>query len=140
MTALRVYVAGASAEVDMVATFIGRLREAGVVITYDWTADVLTSRARGVRDEDLTPGVRQACATADLQGVAQADVMWLLTPANASTGAWTELGFAIGTGTPLIISGEQARRSIFTEGRHCVATHEDALRHLLDRQRALAQG
>lgn len=38
----------------------------------------------------------------------------LLVPNNTSTGAWTELGYALGIGKPIIISGN-AERSIFAD-------------------------
>lgn len=135
MTALRVYVAGASAEVDMCAEFIERLRDTDVEITHDWTMSV---RANGGAAEASMPTVdRMAMATADFAGVAAADVLWILVPACTTIGAWVELGYAKGLGIPIIASGEHSRRTIFTEFCRRFATHEEALRHLVERNATL---
>jgi hypothetical protein len=58
MSVLRVYVAGASAEVEMVARYIERLRDAGAVVTHDWTPSV---RANGGAADARIPQVVTCC-------------------------------------------------------------------------------
>lgn len=128
MSALRIYVAGASAEVDMVAGYIGRLRNAGAVITHDWTPSVRGSC--GAADVDMSAGLRMSLVSGDLAGIAAADVMWLLVPEATTIGAWVELGYARGLGIPVHVSGPRSRCTIFTE--FCVhhETHGAAFAHL----------
>lgn len=134
MTALRIYVAGASAEVDMCAEFIGRLRDAGAVITHDWTPSVLAYR--GMADEAMSEVVRMSSVSADLAGVGMAELLWMLVPEGATIGAWVELGYARGRGIPVHVSGPHSRRTIFTEFCTHHEAHEDAFRYLADRATA----
>ena len=134
MSALRIYVAGASVEVDLCAEYIGRLRDVGAVITHDWTPSV---RANGGAAEASIPQAdRMTMVINDLAGVAAADAMWLLVPEWQTIGAWVELGYARGGRIPVHVSGPHSRRTIFTE--FCVhhETHEDAFRHFAARARA----
>jgi hypothetical protein len=88
-----IYVAGASAQIELNEKFRDKLREAGWIITFDWAAKV---REVGNASPD-DPEIRREAALADLKGVADADVLWLLQPdpTSTSTGAWVELGAAI---------------------------------------------
>lgn len=103
---LRVYVAGGSSEVELVARYIAALRAAGVEITYDWTADVLLWRAAG--SPQLTAEQRAAHARADLDGIERADLMWWILPSAKSEGAALEVGVAIGSGKRIMVSGSVA--------------------------------
>lgn len=129
----RVYVAGASAEVDMVAAYAVALRGNGWQTTYDWTIDVLAARQSGEADADLSGFRRQQLARLDIRGVRDADVVWLLVPPpGRSAGAWLELGYAFGIGRPTVVSGEW-RRSIFTEMANLrYDTHGEAFAFLKD--------
>lgn len=141
MSALRVYAAGASGEVHMVAGYIERLRDADVVVTYDWTSDVKAAIEAGKVDASMTDVERMSYASHDFAAIAQADILWLLVPAGATIGAWAELGFACGTGTPVIASGPDVRRTIFTSLCRCFDSHEEAFRQLVERNAArLSEG
>lgn len=101
--------------------WIDRLREEGFVITHDWTVDDVACTP--LTDADLPPGEREKRATDDLNGVAAADVFWLLAPIEAS-GAWTEFGYALAYRRWLkpclakhllvLVSGPTYQRTIFT--------------------------
>lgn len=116
---MKVYVAGASKEPDRVSAAMRWLRNAGHTITLDWLAAI---EKAGAANEGLSDEDRRYYAAEDLAAVAEADVIWLLAPENASTGAWVELGYAIAirdcddksAGAPLIVvSGPARMRCIF---------------------------
>lgn len=134
MSALRVYVAGASVEVDMCAEFIGRLRVAGAVITHDWTSSVRANG--GAADASMPRAHRAAMVVEDFAGIAAADVVWVLVPEAQTIGAWVELGYARGLRKRVHVSGPHSRRTIFTEFCAHHETHEDAFRHFAERARA----
>lgn len=109
-----IYLAGASAEVDMVADYMARLRVHGIEIAHDWTLSVIANRALGKPDSELTHEERLRHAIADFDGVAQSDILWLLTPVGPSTGAFAEFGIALARGIKIVCSGTW-KRCIFTE-------------------------
>jgi nucleoside 2-deoxyribosyltransferase len=128
---MKVYVAGASAERGEVSKYMQLLRDAGITVTLDWVA-IIDGEDGGVSNEGLSTERRRELAKADLQGVADADIVWLIVPNNFSAGAWVELGYAFGLGKSVIASGNY-ERSIFTS--HCVVefrSHDDALAWLID--------
>jgi hypothetical protein len=88
-----IYVAGASAQIEKIETLMDKLQVSGWTITFDWTVPV---REVGNASPD-DPEIRRSAALADLQGVADANVVWLVQPdaTSTSTGAWVELGAAI---------------------------------------------
>lgn len=95
----RVYVAGGSSErLTIVRPMLDRLRAAGVTITHDWTT------CPGF-DRESTRLEQCRWATEDFEGVYNADLLWLICPAEKSEGAHAELGYAIARRTPVIVSG-----------------------------------
>lgn len=82
---------------------------AGCVITLDWLAEV---EAAGVSDDGLNDCDRRRYARADLDAIDRADVVWLLA-APYGRGSWVELGYALSRQKRVIVSGPEARRSIF---------------------------
>jgi hypothetical protein len=88
-----IYVAGASAQIELIELYMDKLRVAGWTITFDWAVKV---REVGNASPD-DPKIRREAALADLEGVLAARVMWLVQPdaTSTSTGAWVELGSAI---------------------------------------------
>lgn len=89
-----VYCAGASKELDRCTRWIQALQREGIHVTYDWTVSVAKFGSAGAELKDYE---KRAFARADLRGVEEASVLWLLAPAptSTSTGAWIELGFAL---------------------------------------------
>lgn len=126
---MKAYLCGAFSERARVKAMMSRLREAGIEISFDWTADP----PPGVTcDADLTAEQRSTYARADLRGVELADVVWLLAPESTSRGAWVEFGYALAVQAITIVSGPAWRSSIFTEvANHTFESDEEALSHLV---------
>ncbi len=82
MSALTIYVAGASADREAIAGYMAQLRAAGWHVTYDWPAEPEAMR-----------GSHEA-AMADVSGVARARVFWYVAPEAKSEGSHFELGLA----------------------------------------------
>jgi hypothetical protein len=117
---LHVYVAGAwSEQMTRAKPAMSALRKAGIVVTHDWTlpgeAD-LTVRPEKT-EQTLSAHQRRGYALADLRGVRQADLVWLVVPPREAYGAgcFFEAGAALVLGIPLFVSGPEWRRSIFCE-------------------------
>lgn len=127
----RIYLTGASSEAGACAVAMQRLRDAGHVVTFDWTLSVLANQAAGRTDVDLPDHDRRRFAREDLEGILDADTVWLRAPASGtSRGCWVELGAALVSQAVLIVSGDD-RASIFTSlANMTFATHDDALRRL----------
>lgn len=111
----KVYVAGASSEIERCRKWIQRLGKEGIPITYDWTKSVeeFGSAGSGLRAHQL-----RMFARFDLQGVQDADLLWLLAPIEGKTiGAWIEFGYALSTrvsGVPnILVSPPISEKVIF---------------------------
>jgi hypothetical protein len=85
VSALTIYVAGASADREAIAGYLVQLRAAGWHVTYDWTTDP------GWTDPTHP---RLTSAMADVSGVARARVFWYVAPEAKSEGSHFELGLA----------------------------------------------
>jgi hypothetical protein len=94
MSGKNIYVAGPSSQIRDIEVYMAALRDAGWTITFDWTAAV--RNAGGIASPE-DPKVRRDAALADLDGVAKAQVLWLVQPdaTSTSTGAWVEFGSAL---------------------------------------------
>lgn len=94
---MKIYIAGASAELETVQKYMQRVREAGWTVTHDWTAQVAESRSAGIDDTNITDEEAAEHATDDLvKGVTAADLLWLIVPPKGrSAGSWVEYGFAL---------------------------------------------
>jgi hypothetical protein len=143
---MKIYMAGASKEVDQCAAAIAALREMGYEVDLDWTKSVIEYRAKGVSDVHLSEDERIKFAQEDIDAAVDADIFWLRTPQNASLGAWVELGAAIHAAQcgdrsrTIVVSGDH-RRSIFTSLANVFCdTHEDALEYLRSRAQRGAGG
>lgn len=137
---MKIYVAGASKEIDLIEKLIARLKKAGHQITHDWTVDV---RCEGGGSPD-NPNVRRNCALKDLAAVRDAQIFWLVKPAetSTSTGAWVELGAALVTkweraardeGRRYLIASGTSEKCIFADlVDHSFVDHVQALEHILE--------
>lgn len=131
---MMIYVAGASRELDRVEAFITVARLRGHELTHDWTVPVRASRIAGKTDADHTDEEAAAYASEDLQGIVTADAFVLLAPAEGGSGAWAELGFALGSFRgPILVAGEHCRRSVFTRLAHATCLTDDAALMVLDK-------
>ena len=122
---MRFYVAAASEEIALAEDVIAELRAIGHAIAFDWPAHI---RAMNAADRDLSQTVREASARADLDAVGTCDAFWLLVPEGRSSGAWLELGYALGRKTrPLILVSGDWQRTIFAElADRRFPTHDEA--------------
>lgn len=110
---MRIYLAGATAELDQCAHYRDRLREIGHEITHDWISQVRDTIGP---DHELSHETRHACALDDMRGVLRADLVWILAPqpTNVSCGCWVELGMALAASSTIVVSGPW-KRCIFAD-------------------------
>jgi len=125
---VRVYLAGASAEVDVCEWYRDRLLASGVEIVHNWMASVRANPER--RDNEVPRRDRKRIAATCANHVASADVFWLLVPREPTIGAWVELGIAFGSARPAIVaSGPWA--TIFMDLTDRFTEHEHAFEHIV---------
>lgn len=127
---LRVYIAGASAEVDLCERYRDRLHAHGIDV-HDWMSRVRTNPHR--HDRAIPEAERRRIAAQNANAVAIADVFWLLVPETPTIGAWVELGIAFGSARPaVLVSGPFALRSIFADLADGFTEHEHAFDHVVE--------
>jgi hypothetical protein len=132
---MKVYVAGASSEIERAEKWIAALRATGVEVTSTWPEII---RKVGVANPMTAPREqRQIWSAQDLSEVSHAEVFWFLLPEGVPTaGAYTEFGYAMFLGAAarearecgisgappfwIIVSGKET--SIFT----ALADHYDS--------------
>lgn len=130
---MRVYVIGASAELDRAERVIAALRERGFVITADWPADVRRARAAGLAsDAEVPHDIAREIADANVHAIETADVVVALSPPGPSTGYGADLMAALllyamrGRPTHIVLSG--AHGTVYDRHAHArFATDEDAI-------------
>lgn len=112
-TRLRVYLAGASRELDRVTRMALALEAAGTVeITHKWWSAVMK---HGVgTDAGLERSEQAKYAREDLDAVRRANCAWILWPEAPSSGALIEFGFALAKKIPCVVTGWKAHECIFT--------------------------
>lgn len=103
----RVYVGGASSEIERVEAFIKRVRAAGHRVTFDWAQDIRSSGKPA--NVGMTHEERFAAWQACMEGVESADEVVILAPRSGRTtkGAWGEMGIAIARGAVPIYVGHE---------------------------------
>jgi hypothetical protein len=122
---MKIYLAGASKELDTCKNYIEQLKLLGHTITHDWTKEVEANLDANPREASLED--MRKWSDNDFQGVYFANFVWLLVPNNNSAGCWIEYGYALGIGRNVIVSGDW-RKSIFSSMSYKrYATHELAL-------------
>ena len=124
---MKIYLSGASAEHDLCADYMARLRCAGFDVAVDWCADV---RAHGVgnpTDQELAATL----AKRDLAGIPTAAVFWLLVPDAKSIGCWIECGYALAHGIHIIVSGDWEATIFSSLATHRFGDHESAFGHIV---------
>ena len=126
---MRIYIAGASKELDRVKSAYAIARELGFELTYDWVAEV--EAHNGVTNEGLDDGERRRLSTKEVYAVVLADVFWLLCPQGVGVGAFVELGVAVAAqrlayDRHIIVASGPTRRTIFgAQADFEVPTDED---------------
>jgi hypothetical protein len=126
---LKVYVAGASREIERAKRMMAAVQHHGMVVAYDWPARI---EEAGSANEGLTAAVSKAASLEALGGVASSHVFWFLLPNDTTIGAYVELGYFLGIGKGIAIgSGGAHGVSIFTATFHVTFdTDEQALEWL----------
>lgn len=125
-TSLRVYVGGASSEIDRVEAFIKRVRAAGHRITFDWAQDIRSSGKPA--NVGMTHTQRFNAWNACMHGVETADAVVILTPRDGRTtkGAWGEMAIYIAQGGVPIYVGN-VDDTVMTAMCHVVDDDDAAL-------------
>jgi len=123
----KLYVAGASKEIDMIEMYIKQLEESHINITHNWCKVIRSKVDRVLSNEELIE-----CALEDLRGVDVADGLWLMIPGSTSIGCYVELGYAIAIKRQIIISGKIFPNNIFCMDKrfHRFETHKQALDYI----------
>ena len=107
---------------DLVADYIRRLRDLGYTITHDWVSVI---RAVGdANPRQATLRQRTKWSAEDMRGIEAAHMVWALLPVKPSFGCAFEIGYAIGHGVDIIVSGDW-RASIFTAHANAVFNEHD---------------
>jgi len=93
---MKIYVAGKFTSPLEIHAVQANCQNNGHTITYDWTTNHIPLNS----DLDTVRRLRRIAATADLEGVNQADIVLALfaDPSYAYRGTFTELGFALAQG------------------------------------------
>lgn len=124
---LRVYVAASSRELERAKWAMAQIRAMGHEISHDWVRCV--EEEGEANPSAATLDQCEKWAWDDLEGVENADVIWLLMPDAGGFGAGVELGYAIGMDREIrIVASGPTRCSIFTAlADACYPNDEDAL-------------
>ena len=110
---LRIYLAGASRELDRVLPMVERLERSGLVVLHSRWWDAVQAHGVG-NDHALTREQQAGYADADLEGVRDAELVWVLWPEARSVGAALEYGFALASCIHTVVTGPTAHECIFT--------------------------
>lgn len=133
-----IYLAASSAEMDRVRAVVAMVEEynktakpaAKIELAARWW-DVISARG-DANPVDAPFHERLKYANDDLDGVRQAEVLWLLFPGigRNSIGCFWEAGVADERGTEIVISGPGQERSIFTARGSSYAEDASAFEYL----------
>ena len=141
---MKIYIAGASAELARCKEAITIAREAGLEITQDWTL-VVEMAASLTPEAASDPAFLKRCAAEDMQGIEAADVFWLLLPEAESQGALFEFGYAVrergqrytdddlDRALEILISGPRVKTVLWTQADRKFTSDAEALAYILDR-------
>ena len=135
----RVYVAGASAQLQRARRAMGWVREAPeLTLAHDWTAQVQADREAGKQDADLLQVQQCARAFEDFAAIRESDIFWALVPQPdvRTTGLWVELGWALRArdgNQPIraVCSGDSCRKRLFVAASDAMfSTDSSAFSHI----------
>jgi hypothetical protein len=137
---MKVYVAGASSEIERAEKWMAALHEAGIEVTSTWPE--IIRKVGAANPMDASRNDRALWSAQDLAEVSDSNVFWFLLPEGKPTaGAYTEFGYAVfmgaaasearNAGIPgaplfwIIVSGKET--SIFTALADHFVSDEEAL-------------
>jgi len=133
---MKVYVAGASSEMELCAQWIRKVRECGHEIILDWVEVIRKAGSANPRDASIEQ--LQEWAKPDFDASRNCEIFWLLIPETNSIGCWVELGIALDSvsrstlypgvviGPHIIISGDWKRTIFSALADELFYTHEQA--------------
>lgn len=138
---VRLYIGGSSSDLARIRRWMAEVQKftasetaiamaPGIELTHNWIASIEKVGAPNPRA--ASPLDRAAWAAEDLEGVREADLLWILMPPGMSDGAMWEAGYADALGMDIFISGPDTERSIFTARARCFETDEQAFNCLVD--------
>lgn len=131
-----IYIASGSSEIELARSAIASVKDLGFSVTNDWTEDPgwAVALPGGVDNRPIEEKKRSALS--DVKGILDAYTFWLLAPAKASRGAYTEQGIALSRlhvpwadmSGRIIVSGPQASLDLFSSiADHCFDSHDRAI-------------
>jgi len=130
---MRFYLSAASSEIELAEHWIHELESHGHRCSYDWTRDVRANQREGKTDRDLDNIGRMLVLQRDFEGIAAADLFWMLIPHADSIGAWVEFGYALRCyrelepiSRPIIVSGPDDRGIFLSAASIWVPSHQEA--------------
>jgi hypothetical protein len=123
---MKIYVAGASKEIETAERWIKECENINLEITHDWTKDVRKSIANP--NDYVSTETLYKCAEKDYFGVIRADILWVLSTEGLSRGLHTEAGIGLTSSRLVtIVSGPDWQKNIFFYlFKYQFATHEAA--------------
>jgi nucleoside 2-deoxyribosyltransferase len=105
---MKVYVATSLQNKTEARALMEILREAGHVVTHDWTLE----EVQPDWSEQYAADYLQRCGAQDFAGVVKADALVLINH-EASRDAMAEFGIALGKGIPVFVLHAERRGSVF---------------------------
>ena len=109
-----------------VASRMQQLRDLGHEITHDWVEAI---RAAGgeANPRDATQAQRRQWSDEDLRGIDRAELVWVMVPERPSFGCGFEMGFAVGTGKDIIMSGDWRATVFSAQADARFDSHDEAI-------------
>lgn len=126
---MRIFIAGASAEIARARAAMNAARVLGYAVTFDWTHGYEPQGS----DAHLSARDRAHLHARLLTGIGDANVFWLLAPVAQSIGAYVEAHHATRIGVETIVASgrhEDIHRSLYVTAHHEFATDSDVLAFL----------
>jgi hypothetical protein len=133
---VKIYVAGGSSELDLVEGYMMRLRKAGYQITDDWPT--LVRKVGASNPRDASDADKFSWSGANLRGILNADLVWVILPVVPSFGCAFEFGYARGLARNrlrpqvVIVSGDWRATIFSVQANRLFETHDHALGYLTD--------
>lgn len=125
---MRIYIATAFPNKAEAQYWMNCCAEMKIGITLDWTRGPTAPVGRSETTLPLEEQ-RHIARTDLLEGVAKANLVWVLSVPSGGTGCWVELGAALASLIPVVVSGP--KRTIFASLGEQFDTHEEAFRYIL---------
>ena len=126
---MKLYVAGASAEIKRCEAFRDAAVALGCTLSADWMAMV---REVGNANHLCTDDERREAKQLAGEGVRRCDMFVLLMPraGMATIGAWYELGLAENCMCDVLLVGDAPERTVMSHGLDHISSDDEALGHL----------